>query len=135
MATAADAQYSRYADDLAFSGDAAFQRTAKRFQIHVAAVAAEEGFKVYHRKTRIMHRGVRQHLAGLIVNEFPNVRRADFERLKAILTNCIRTGPALQNHSGHENFEAHLLGRIAFVESVNPTRGRKLRALFEQILW
>ncbi len=135
MATSAGAVYTRYADDLAFSGDQQFERIAKRFQLHVSAVAIKEGFSVHHRKTRVMRRGVRQHLAGVVVNDHPNVTRADFDRLKATLTNCIRHGAASQNRAGHDDFRAHLLGRVSFVAMINPARGQRLQALFERIEW
>jgi hypothetical protein len=135
LAAAAGATYTRYADDLAFSGDAAFARCAERFSLRAAAVLLEEGFAVHHRKTRLMRRSVRQHLAGLVVNERLNVRRADFDELKAILTNCARHGPLSQNSLEHGDFRAHLQGRLAFLASVHAERGRKLEGLFEQIKW
>jgi RNA-directed DNA polymerase len=135
LAKSAGAVYTRYADDLAFSGDESFERSAERFSTHVAAILQEHGFSVHHRKTRIMRRSVRQHLAGLIANEKINVRRADFDRLKAILTNCIRQNPASQNREAHPHFRLHLQGKVAFVESINPARGKRLRALFDQISW
>jgi hypothetical protein len=133
LAEAAGAQYTRYADDLAFSGGEAFDRSVERFSIHVAAILGEEGFPVNHRKTRIMRQGVRQHLAGLVTNQRANIRRTDFDLLKAILTNCIRTGPESQNHGAHPQFRAHLDGRIAFVEMINPAKGLRLRKLFDRI--
>ncbi len=66
LARSVGAEYTRYADDLAFSGDESFARHVDRFSIHVAAILLEEGFSVNHRKTRIMRRGVRQHLAGIV---------------------------------------------------------------------
>ena len=101
----------------------------------VIATAMEEGFSVHHRKTRIMRHGVRQQLAGIVVNERLNVIRADYDRLKATLTNCIRHGAQSQNRACNADFRAHLLGRISFVEMVNPMRGRRLRELFSQITW
>ncbi len=135
LARAAGAAYTRYADDLAFSGDENFERGISRFAARVAAILEEEGFAVHHRKTRVMRQGVRQYLAGIVVNEHPNIVRADYDRLKAILTNCARLGPDTQNREAHPNFRAHLQGRVAFVASVNPTRGAKLRSLFTQIKW
>lgn len=135
LAQAASASYTRYADDLAFSGQGDFERVARRFAIHVCTTAVEEGFSVQHRKTRRMQQGVRQHLAGLVVNERLNVRRSDFDRLKAILTNCIRSGPQTQNRGNHADFRAHLQGRLSFIEQVNPDKGRRLRTLFGQIQW
>src|SRR5215472_15637337 len=68
LARSAGAVYTRYADDLAFSGDAEFGRVVDRFAAHAAAIALEEGFGVNHHKTRILRRGARQILAGVVVN-------------------------------------------------------------------
>jgi len=135
LAKSAGASYTRYADDLAFSGDEAFERHVERFSTHAAAILIEEGFAVNYRKTRIMRQGVRQHLAGLAVNQRVNVIRADFDRLKATLTNCVRLGPESQNRDAHHSFRGHLDGRVGFVESINPVKGKRLRILFDKIEW
>jgi RNA-directed DNA polymerase len=135
LAEAAGAAYTRYADDVAFSGDAGFARGVMRFAAHVGAIVLEEGLAVNFRKTRVMRQGVRQHLAGLVVNERVNTGREEFDRLKAILSNCVRNGPAGENRDGRQDFRAHLEGRVAFVASVNAARGARLRKLFEQIDW
>ena len=135
LAAAAGAVYTRYADDLAFSGDVPFGRVADRFSRHVAAIAAEEGFAVHMRKTRVMRASVRQHLAGLTVNAQPSVPRRELERLEAILTNCVRYGPESQNRDGHPDFRRHLEGKVSFVAMVGGRRVLKLRALLHQINW
>jgi hypothetical protein len=135
LAEAAGASYTRYGDDLAFSGGEQFERGVERFAAHVAAIVDEEGFEVHHRKTRIMRQGVRQHLAGLVANSRVNVIRADFDLLKATLTNCARLGPEGQNRDAHLDFRAHLAGRLGFVEMINPARGKRLREIFERINW
>jgi RNA-directed DNA polymerase len=135
LAKSAGAIYTRYADDLAFSGGEEFSRIAQRFSTYAAAVALEEGFLVNHRKTRIMRQGVRQHLAGIVVNRQLNLRRRDFELLEAILTNCVRSGPESQNRAKHPDFRAHLEGRIGFVEMIHRLKGNRLRALFDAIQW
>jgi hypothetical protein len=133
LAKSAGAVYTRYADDLAFSGDEGFARVVERFSAHAAAIALEEGFSVNHRKTRIMRRGVRQTLAGIVVNRQTSLRRADLQLLEATLTNCVRLGPESQNRQGLPDFRAHLQGRIGFVEMVNRTKGRHLRNIFGAI--
>jgi len=135
LAQSVGARYTRYADDLAFSGDERLAARIERFAAQVASVLREEGFAVHHRKTRIMRQGVRQYLAGLVTNRRLNVVRADFDRLKAILNNCVRYGAVTQNREGYPNFQAHLAGRIAFMGSVNPGKGERLRKIFQQILW
>jgi len=133
LARSAGAEYTRYADDLAFSGGADFDWGVQRFSTHVAAILSEEGFIVNHRKTRIMRQGVRQRLAGLVANQRLNVLRTDFDRLKATLHNCVRFGLASQNRTAHPHFLEHLEGRIGWVESVNPEKGRRLRAILTRL--
>jgi hypothetical protein len=82
-----------------------------------------------------MRQGVRQRLAGLVANHRLNVVRGDYDRLKAILTNCVRLGPESQNREGHPPFRLHLEGRVGFVESINAGKGKRLRAILEQIRW
>jgi len=135
LARSAGAVYTRYADDVGFSGDVEFERGVERFAAHVAAIALEEGFAVNHHKTRIMRRGVRQQLAGVVVNEKLNLRRRELELLEAILTNCVRFGPESQNRAGVPDFRAHLEGRIGFVEMIHGERGRELRNMFDAIVW
>jgi hypothetical protein len=98
-------------------------------------IALGEGFEVNARKTRFMRPAVRQQLCGVVLNERPNFRRDEYDRLKAILHNCVQHGPHAQNRAGLPDFRGHLLGRIVWVERLNPRRGAKLRAWFEQIRW
>jgi RNA-directed DNA polymerase len=135
LARAAEACYTRYADDLVFSGGEAFARTIARFPTHVAAIALEEGFAAQHRKTRVMRRGVRQRAAGVVINQTINMTRCDYDQLKAILYNCVRQGPQGQNRAGVADFRAHLAGRVAHAVRLNPERGRRLTRLFERISW
>lgn len=129
------ATYSRYADDLTFSGGRDFERRTETFTALVTAVAHEEGFRVNGRKTRIMNAGVRQTMTGLVVNERPNIPRDEYDHLKAILHNCFRFGPASQNREARRDFRDHLRGRIAFVKMVHEARGMRLAALFNKIDW
>jgi RNA-directed DNA polymerase len=135
LAASLEGAYSRYADDLAISGEATLRRSVTRLTTLVAAIALEEGFEVNHRKTRAMHRSHRQRLTGIVVNEKPNVPREEFDRLKAVLTNCVRQGASSQNRAGVPDFRAHLAGRVAYVASLNDVRGAKLQAIYSQIDW
>ncbi len=126
--------YSRYADDLAFSG--AFDRPAAgRLAERVAAIAREEGYTVNHRKTKASTQAERQVVTGIVVNAHPNLPRRDYDRLKAVLHDAATRGPAAANRAGHADFRAHLRGKVAWAEALNSPRGAKLRALFERIAW
>lgn len=75
----------------------------------------------------------REQVCGIVVNEHLNVTRKSYDELKAILHNAARHGLAAENRAGRPDFRAHLLGRIAWVEQLNPSRGQKLRRRFAQI--
>jgi RNA-directed DNA polymerase len=119
---------TRYADDLAFSGDETFARSLRFFLPRAGAIVLEEGFRVNHRKTRVMHRGRRQELCGVVINEKPNVPRRERDRLRALLFNVGRFGIESQNRDGHPDFRRHLEGKVAWVVAVNRAAGDKLKA-------
>lgn len=127
--------YTRYADDLLFSGNEMFARQARCFSTNVAAIIEDENFRVNYRKTRIMHRSARQFAAGMVINEHPNPKRQDYEQLKAILFNCRRRSPTAENREDIQNFREHLQGRIAHIHMIHSHKGEKLQQLFEQIQW
>jgi len=135
LARSAGANYTRYADDLAFSGDADFAKSLGRFGEAVETIVHEEGFTLNAAKTRVMPRSASQRVTGIVVNEHCDIGRAAFDSLKAVPHNCVRTGPAHQNRAEVPDFRRHLDGRVAWVEQINPSRGAKLRALFERIDW
>jgi RNA-directed DNA polymerase len=135
LAAAYGANMTRYADDLAFSGDRAFARALRFFVPQVEEIARAEGFQVNARKTRAMPRGRRQRLCGLVVNDRANLPRRHTDNLRALLFNAVRFGPDSQNRDGRADFRAHLEGRVAWAASINPVRGRRLWVLFDSIRW
>lgn len=135
LARSRDANYTRYADDLVFSGGDAFAHGAAWFVAALKEIANSEGYELNVRKTRIMNRGGAQRITGLTVNDHVNLPRVEYDSLKAILHNFRRNGPEAENRDGRGDFRAHLTGRIAWAEAVNPARAAKLRRMFEEIRW
>ena len=127
--------YTRYADDLAFSGGRGWGRGTSRLIDAVAAIAASEGFRVNDRKTAVLPRAGRQLLGGLVVNERPHVGRVEVDRLKAVLHNCVRNGPSSQNHDGVLDFRGHVTGRVAWVAQHDAARGARLRTTLDAVDW
>jgi len=124
-----NATYTRYADDLTFSGD-----RLPRISV-VDNIVREEGFKLNKAKTRVMGQGTRQMVTGVVVNRHPAVPRAARKELEAVLVNCIRQGWRSQNRKEHADFRAHLRGRIAQVHGVRPDHGTRLLTLYNQVEW
>ena len=118
-------QYTRYADDLTFSGDG---RSGVRLLLKaVRSILENEGFREHPTKTRVMRTGRRQEVTGVTVNEKPTIGRREVRELRAILHNCEKRGLEAENRENHPNFAAYLQGRVAFVSMVDPTRGAQLR--------
>ena len=134
LARTMGATYSRYADDLTFSGEDALAAAVPRLLRLVAAIADHEGFALNPRKTRVMRARVQQRVTGIVVNRHPNVPRPAYDALKATLTNCLRHGPSTQTR-GAPRFRDQLRGRIAWVAQVHPARGQRLLEMFQRIDW
>lgn len=128
-------RYTRYADDLAFSGGRNWRAGTSRLLDLIAEITRDEGFRLNDRKTAVLPRAGRQVLGGLVVNDRPHVGRADVDLLKAVLHNCIQHGPSTQNLQGKPDFHAHLTGRVNWVSQHDPARGARLREQLDAIDW
>jgi retron-type reverse transcriptase len=126
--------YTRYADDLTFSGGAEFEGRVGYLMARVRHIARDQGFSVNEAKTRVLRQGNAQTVTGLVVNDRPGVRRAEVRRLRAILHKASTEGLEAQNIQGRENYLAWLRGKIAFVQMARPETGAKLRAELDSIL-
>ena len=99
-------------------------------------VTRAEGFRLNPAKTAVLGRGARQQVLGAVVNTHPALARPDRARLRAVLHNCAVNGWSSQaGDRSRDEFRAHLLGRVAWVGSLHPDHGRRLRAIAERIDW
>ena len=135
LAKAYNLKYTRYADDLTFSGPGMSIPALNDFIPLATKIIVSERFYVNKRKRKLIRESQRQCVTGVVVNEKLNVSRVDFDRLKATLYNCVKHGPESQNRNQHPDFAAHLRGRIAHVMQLNAERGEKLLGLYQQIRW
>lgn len=120
LARALGANYTRYADDLTFSGDRGVQAMVLST---VPEIVEEEGFKIRPGKTRVTSCYQRQIVLGIVVNETISIPRKEYDRLKAIIhQKAWKNDPA--------EFEK-ILGQIGWVAQVNPRQAHKLYAKLE----
>lgn len=132
LAARAGFAYTRYADDLTFSGPqpggiGALLRKVRK-------VLADEGLAEHPDKTRVMRQGRRQEVTGVTVNHKLSVDRRYWRELRAILHNAARSGLESQNREGHPHFAAYLRGRVEFVCMVDPSRREALQAALARAL-
>jgi RNA-directed DNA polymerase len=127
--------YTRYADDLSFSADAAAEpkKMTGYLLARVRHIAQDEGFLVNEGKTRVLKQSSAMAVTGVIVNRRPGVSRRQIRRLRAILHNAGKHGLNAQNRARDAQFEARLRGQIAFVQMINPDQGGPLLAALNSL--
>lgn len=115
-------KYSRYADDLTFSGDHGAVE-----MIGVAKSTLQRiGLELDPKKTNIFRRGRRQVCTGLVVNVQVSVPRTVRRRIRAAV-HAVESGREPRWHGNPESLAA-IGGRLAFLQMVHLEEGGKLQA-------
>jgi len=129
------ADYSRYADDLSFSGG----RGIEKMIPVISSILEDEGFLVNQKKTRISYSHQKQEVTGLIVNgQSARVCRAYKREVKKDLYYCKKYG--VSDHMKHIGcnkafYKEHLFGKILFIKAIERNEGERLESLFNEIKW
>ena len=108
--------YTRYADDLAFSGDGDF----KKLLPQVEEIVHSEGFCLARHKTRIRSRHQRQLVTGMVVNHRVRLPKPKRRLLRAMLHGVIRGSTTDWNDLATQVVAGHL----AFAAFVDPQTHR-----------
>lgn len=131
LAASKSFNYTRYADDLSFSG-AALDDTLRILDV-AQRIIADEGFAPHPDKIRIYRQSSRQIVTGLVVNNRVNVPRTLRRQLRAILHQAQHTGLEAQNTNGHPHFRAYLQGLIAHIHDSNAAAAHRLRQHLDMV--
>jgi retron-type reverse transcriptase len=116
--------YTRYADDLSFSGE--MDRVAAGgFRTTVSRIVSEEGFVINAEKTRLMGQGGRQTVTGVVVNQTLGLSRQERRRWRAALHQIRNQADADGTH------RASLEGKIAYLAMLNARQAAQLEAANE----
>lgn len=113
-------RYTRYADDLTFSGN---------FDPHhlicdISTYVFKTGFRINSDKTRVAFRNVRQEVTGIVVNEKMQVSRDVRREIRKEIYYIKKYG--INSHLKHigekrKSYINHLLGKINFALFVRPS--------------
>ena len=122
--------YTRYADDLTFSAANSAEANANVGKLlrRVRWIVRQEGFAAHEKKTRILRRGRRQEVTGVVVNDKPGVPKDVLKRFRALLFQLEKDGPEGKRW-GHRSGTAVLpsaVGFASYVAMVDPEKGRPL---------
>lgn len=127
--------YTRYADDMTFSApaDKAGSVNVGKLLRAVKDIVQHEGFVVHPDKTRVMRRGRRQEVTGVVVNDRMGVERAMLRKFRATLFQIEKDGPAGKKWGNGGDLLASIHGYASFVAQVDAEKGKALLAQVDRI--
>jgi retron-type reverse transcriptase len=120
------ATYTRYADDLTFSGPVEFQHRLSRFFLLVNKIIKREGFQINWEKRRILRKGQSQQICGLVVNQQVNLPRKQRRLFRSMLHRLEQGKPLEVEGKSPEEARAWLRGQLAYWNSTGNPLAREL---------
>lgn len=134
LAESVGADYSRYADDITFSG----KRGISTIIPLVEQIVEEEGFLVNENKTRLQYSNQRQEVTGLIVNNKIAVSTTIEDEIRNAIYFIKKYG--VDDHMKHIGcnksfYMEHLYGIAYFINMVDRDKGKKYLAQLDEIIW
>lgn len=128
--------YTRYADDLTFSGT---METLKSLKKVIYKIIRTEGFFVNVGKTRFLKRGSKFQVTGLSIdNAQVRVPGKVKREIEHHLFHCLKNGAHLHMIKAkitNRNFKDWLLGMICYVNDIEKATGELFMEQFKRIDW
>lgn len=134
LANKTGANYSRYADDITFSG--AYEELPSINLLK--KIISDEKFRINWNKYGIYKKGQKQMVTGLLINDEVRVRKKYKKDIYRHLHFCKKFG-------AHSHFnriapdkgyrKEWLIGKIMFVKSIEPEEAKKMLKLANEVNW
>jgi RNA-directed DNA polymerase len=121
-------RYTRYADDITFSGSGDALPEIGRALRRIEYIVSAEGFTLHPDKTRIQRKSSRQEVTGLVVNDGVSVKRDILRNFRALLFHIERDGPAGKSWGNSMHVMTSIEGFANFVAMVDSEKGAALQA-------
>lgn len=130
--------YTRYADDMTFSGHFEDRSVAASHCAEVASIISKNGFSINSQKTNIAKNGGRKIVTGLSVDgstirlprSYKDKIRQELYYIETygLAGHCERT-----RQKNQLSYLLHLDGKIKYIKSVEPTFGGKIEEQFRKL--
>ncbi|MEM3342171.1 MAG: reverse transcriptase family protein, partial [Thermoplasmata archaeon] len=121
LASKAGASYTRYADDITFSGSSEIRRIIPLAE----RIIKEEGFNINKKKIRILRKGRRQEVTGLTVNNGVHVPRK-LRRIVRAMIHRLNSGE-VPHYKGKDMSPEQVIGYVSYMQGIE-----KQRAILQQ---
>ena len=133
IATSLGFTYTRYADDMTFSSDS--YEKINNMLYWVEKITKEEGFVLHPKKTRVMKKGSRHEVTGVVVNEKLSINAKELKKFRALLYQIEQSGLEGKTWNGKsENLMASVWGYANFINMVDAKKGAKYMAQVKRLL-
>ena len=114
--------YTRYADDLTFSGD---NFNIKNIIAIITQILKKNGYQINKQKTKVMRPGNKKIITGIIVNEKLSISRHLRRKLRAAINNI---NHGRQPHLNGENISLkQIQGYINYIDGISKEQACQLR--------
>lgn len=128
------ADYTRYADDITFSG----KKSIKKYIEVIKKIISEEGYTINEEKFRLLYYYQRQEVTGLVVNNGVTVPERYIKELENAIYYCKKYG--VVDHMKHIDcekgfYKEHLYGLAYFVKMVDTKKGTNYLKQLDEIKW
>lgn len=137
LAKTYNADYTRYADDMTFSGNGDCIPLES-----IKAIVKKHGFKLNQHKTRLRRNGQRQMVTGLTVSNGIHVPKKYRDEVWRELFFCKKFGTEshMSKHKEVHKFDngyykEWLLGRIMYIRTIESITGEKMLNKFNELNW
>lgn len=124
-----------YADDITISSDSYIENVGNVIT-EIQNIVNLHGFRINHRKTKVMSDKTRQWVCGVVTNVKTNLLRRDRLRLRAIVHNIGKNGielEAAKNHVEPGKFINVIQGKINWFRQLNSQLGEPLFEKFKTV--
>lgn len=134
LASKINCTYTRYADDITFSGE----KYIKRYLPVIRQIIFEEGFTVNESKVRLQYSFQRQEVTGLIVNTKVSLPEKTINEIENSIYFCQKYG--VSNHiirikCDKGFYKEHLYGIAYFINMIDKEKGQKYLDDLNKIDW
>lgn len=126
--------YSRYADDITFSGEL---ENLPSFKL-LKKIITDENFKINWNKKGIFKKGQKQIVTGLLINDSVRTTKKYKKEIFRHLFFCKKFGPFkhFQRVAPDKSYKKEwLMGKILFVNAIEPEIAKKMFQMVKEINW
>lgn len=126
--------YTRYADDITFSGP----KSIKALLPLICSIVEDEGFQINRKKIRLQYSNQRQEVTGLTVNKKVSLSKAKIKEIENAIYYCQKYG--VESHMKRINcekayYKEHLYGIAYFCKMIDTEKGERYLEELDKIEW